>query len=435
MIPFNPKKKYKNVFWFLLDGLRPDFLQIDPKGNFVEKLLSNATVFNHVVTTAAGTHTSMHSIFSSLLPSFNGATGWSIEALQNFNQNIFTIADFFQMAGYETFRYNDADGERGVPMSGFKRWESSGYKIGKVLFKTDLMKTARRDKFIEDVNNCKTNKFVYHHIELLHELNCDLGRMWKHEYYRRNIDITAQEFKKLYSEYIIGKDDLVILSSDHGVLLDKNYMQDGEDNGERHYEESVRAFFSLLGNDITSQILTKPISALDIAPTLLHVALDVSMNGQGHDQFLYMKNDIYQQTVFYREKGSWNVPSEKQNPFSSDVYYIRDGNWKYVFGEKDPRCEWLINLDESPDYKINLKDKYPELVKKYRENITKKFLEVQNFEYKSGLPFDKDCLNKMFSIILDEKLLQNSTIKSLLDLSGPYYEILICNSKQKLFQP
>ena len=99
MIPFNPKKKYKNVFWFLLDGLRPDFLQIDPKGNFVEKLLSNATVFNHVVTTAAGTHTSMHSIFSSLLPSFNGATGWSIEALQNFNQNIFTIADFFQMAG------------------------------------------------------------------------------------------------------------------------------------------------------------------------------------------------------------------------------------------------------------------------------------------------------------------------------------------------
>ena len=61
-------KKYDNIFWFLIDGLRPDFLHLgeeQSQKNYIDKTLSNATVFNNVLTAGAGTHTSMHSIFTS----------------------------------------------------------------------------------------------------------------------------------------------------------------------------------------------------------------------------------------------------------------------------------------------------------------------------------------------------------------------------------
>lgn len=421
---------YKNVFWFLIDGLRPDFIQLEnsneTSNNFFEQLLSNATVFNNVVTTNGGTHTSMHSIFTSLLSSYNGATGWTKEALRNFNQEIFTITDYFQIAGYETFRYCDADGERAVPMSGFKRWESSGYKVGDVLYKTDLTKTKRRSLFIEEVNMCNKNKFVYHHVELLHELNCSMGSIWPHEVYAKNIDITAREFKKLYYEYSIGDDDLVILSSDHGILLDIDFKQDGIENGERHYEDSVISFFSLIGKDIPSQILSNYISALDIAPTLLHVALDTPMvDAQGRDKFEYLKEGIYKKEIYYREKGTYYGVEENRNPMSSDIYYIRDGNWKYVFGKKDSRCEWLINLKENRDYEVNLKNTYPELVEKYYKLIDDMIDKARVFQYKSKLGFNKDSLEKKFSLVIQINQLEMRTLDSLLDMSGPYYEIIV----------
>ena len=424
------RRKYKNIFWFLIDGLRPDFLHLKNSNkiskNFFEQLVSNATVFSNVVTTNAGTHTSMHSIFTSLLPSYNGATGWAKQALRNFNQEIFTIADYFQMAGYETFRYCDADGERTVPMSGFKRWESSGHKIGKVLYKTDLTKTERRNQFIEDVNMCLKSKFVYHHVELLHELNCSMGPIWNHEDYARNIDITAREFKKLYYEYSIGEDDLVIISSDHGVLLDFDFKQDGIENGERQYEDSVICFFSLIGKDIPSQVLPNYISALDIAPTLLHVSLGISMaDAQGKDQFDYINEGIYEKEICYREKGSYNVIDEEQNSMGSDIYYIRGDNWKYVFGERDPRCEWLINLKKNPDYQINLKDVYPELTQKYYQLLKSMIDKAKTFQYESRLGFEKDSLKKFFSLVLQMDKIEKRTLDSLLDMGGPYYEIVV----------
>jgi len=95
--------KYNNVFWFLIDGLCPGYLNLcgnsDVNNNFLDQLMSKGLVFNNVVTTASGTHTSMHSIFTSLMPSYNGATGWTREALRNFNQEIFTVADYFSTSG------------------------------------------------------------------------------------------------------------------------------------------------------------------------------------------------------------------------------------------------------------------------------------------------------------------------------------------------
>ena len=126
-------KKYDNTYWYLLDGLRQDFLNINyniEKHNFIDKLYSKRTTFDYVMTAAGGTYTSMHAIFTLLLPSYNGMTGFNREAFRKFNQEIFTITNYFQLAGYETFRYGDTDLSRAVLMSGFKRWEGSGLRGG-----------------------------------------------------------------------------------------------------------------------------------------------------------------------------------------------------------------------------------------------------------------------------------------------------------------
>lgn len=430
-------KKFNNIFWFCIDGLRPDFLHIkgeETEKNFIDRLLEKGSLFNNVITAGSGTHTSMHSIFTSLLPSYSGAAGWDKEALRRFRQEIFTLADYFQLAGYETFRYDDALGEKSVPLSGFKRWECGGYKIGRVLENTNLTKGERRNRFIEDVNACTADKFVYHHVELLHELNGKMGTFWTSEQYQKNVTVTARQFEKLYNEYVISEDDLVIISSDHGVILDMDYIKDRMVNGSRQYEHSVKAFFALIGKDILSQCLSKPISALDESLTICHLVFqgNMSMPGQGNDQYEYMCNGKYRESVFYREAGTWGAAREMCSPLESNLFYIRDGKWKYVYGTRDSRCEWLMDLEENRDYEVNLKDQYPELVSKYRKILQDKFDVAKNFRYESNLGFQKRDVPKMFSLILQIEHLEEGTIESLLDMSGPYYEIVVQESELTL---
>lgn len=45
-------------------------------------------------------------------------------------------------------------------------------------------------------------------MELLHELNSELGTCWMSEDYAGNIEITAKEFERIFCEYDIGEKDL-----------------------------------------------------------------------------------------------------------------------------------------------------------------------------------------------------------------------------------
>lgn len=430
----NAHKKYDNIFWFLLDGLRPDFLHINDKEenqNFIDKLCSRGTIFDRVVSAGGGTFTAMHAVFSALLPSYNGVTGWDMSALRSFNQDIFTVADYFQLAGYDTFRYADVDRTRETPMSGFKRWEGGGYKFGRVLRNTRLAKTERRNRFIEEVNLCKNHKFVYQHSYLLHELNNDMKTCWTSDNYAKYIEDTAKEFEKNFYEYEIGKNDLVIVSSDHGVILDMDFIKDRAVNGSRQYEQSINSFFALIGEDIPSQRLSQPVSALDEASTVLHLALgeEIPVAGQGTDRNDYIFQGTYENDIFFREIGTWGTAREMWSSVKSDMYCLRDGKWKYAYGTKDARCEWLMDLEKDEDYKVNLKDQYPELTGKYHQILKEKFEGAERFQYQSPLGFSKVDIIPVFSLILNIDEMESATIESLLDMSGPYHELIVKKSE------
>lgn len=431
--------KERNVFWFLIDGLSPNNLyscgNTNVKRNFFDELIEQGVVFTNVASTAAGTHTSMHSIFSSLMPSVNGATGWVREALRGFKPEIFTLTDLFKYRGYNTFRYCDADGERTVPMSGFDVWESSGYTIGEFMKNTDMTQTPRRKRFIEFVKKSDSPKFVYHHVELLHELNGQLGSSWGSKEYEENIAIVADEFKKLYGEYEIKNNDILILSSDHGVILNNNWMADGSDHGERHYEQSVRTFFAMITQGIEICRLDQLISSLDIAPTLSELILDFNMPGQGISRSNMIGGGEYTPRMIFREKGTYCTENvELRNPLTSDVFYVRDDQWKYVYGLNDERCEWLINLEKDGDYNVNLKDREPELVKKYRDILQNKLIfpteQLETIYKRNGFELSKKRIKPFFSVVINAALCDQKVYESLMDLAGPYYELIILGKSE-----
>lgn len=425
-----------NIYWFLLDGLSPWFLhscgQSNLKENFIDELIQRGTVFTNVFTTDAGTHTSLHSIFSSLLPSYNGAVGWPRKALRKFDKNIDTFTDRLKQLGYATYRYCDADRERTVPMSGFDVWESSSYPIGVFLQKTDYGDCPRRRAFIRNVNEEMGPKFVYEHIEVLHDLNGALGRVWEKEAYLRNIEKTAEVFKKLYYEYDITDDDYVILSSDHGVLLDVDWLVDGTEHGERIYEISTVAFFSIQGPEIPPRILSLPISAMDEVPTILDLLQATPLHGQGRTQLPYMERGEYEKQLFVREKGSYCVAPELRSPYQSDVFYIRDGDWKYVYGLNDPRTEWLMDLSRNNDYEVNLLKKYPGIAKRYRQKLKKIFARdtLQQVLERCHAACTKKQQPVFFSIVIEQSKIGMSLLSDLADIAGPYYEVLVLGKEK-----
>lgn len=427
--------KYRNIYWFLLDGLSPKYLNCcgatEKESNFIDELISKGTCFSQVYSANAGTHTSMHVFFSGLYATINGATGWTLDSLRKFDPEIFTITDFFKEAGYNTYRYCDADGERTAPMSGFDLWESSGFRIGEILNKTDFCNCARRKKFIEKVNNDTSNKFVYHHVELLHELNCALGLVWSSEDYSKNIKILAENFKKLINEYNIGEDDLIIISSDHGVLLDENYKESELIHGQRHEEISSVCFWSVIGKDISSKNCNKLVSAIDIPATLIELALGKKFPGIGVSQLGYMFNDDkYIKKPVFREKGSFfTFP---QSPDRSDSWVVRDDNIKYVFSKQN-NTEWLMDLNDG-DYVENIAKKYPDILQKYRQLVKSVLIEnkqsVLDIYREQGFTKRKKDIKPVISLVLKLSEYNKALVDNIMDLAGPYYEIIISTNKK-----
>ena len=435
--------KRRNVYWFLIDGLSPDFLSSCGAGvasdSFFDSLLRKGCTFSNVASVAAGTHTSMHAVFSSMYPSINGASGWDKRALRRFNHDIFTITDLFKMSGYHTFRYGDADGERDVPMSGFDVWESSGFPISSLLQKTDYTETERRRNFISLVNATNGPKFVYHHSLILHETNARLGRVWSTNGYCENILFSAEHFHRCFTQYDITDDDIIILSSDHGVILDKDWMQDGLENGERHYEQSVRTFFSVISRDISPRLIDTPISSLDEAITLCDLVLNITMPGQGKTRASIIRGETPSpgDEFFLREKGTYTNDRLK-NGLCSDTFYIKDTRYKYVFSVTDPRCEWLIDLKKHGDYVVNLRDVAPETVKEYKKLLSDALISpsvsVESIYKDHSFTLRKDNLPKKYTILLESRNATAFTLNSLLDMSGPYYDIVVTGTSELLVQ-
>ncbi|GAG53845.1 unnamed protein product, partial [marine sediment metagenome] len=429
------KRKKRNIVWLCLDGLRVDKLfccgnHEQPK-LFVDEVLSRGILFSKVFSAAAGTQTSMHAVFTSMYPSSNGALGWTREALNRLDPHVLSLTDFLKRGGYHTSFYCDAVTPQVVPKSGFDVWESSGYRVGKIIENTNpAMDCLKRDEFIHQYNQREGPKFAYLHMVLLHDLNCKLGKSWPSEKYEYNITQISESLEQLLQKIKVDEDDLLIISTDHGVTLDTPYVEYERQYGPRHEEISNLTFCSFITKDITPCHINKLVSAIDIAPTILDIINTGPMGAQGRSLLPLMLGGIYEPVMVFREKGAaYDIPP---SPNESNLWCVRTEKWKYVTHKWRKDCEWLIDLGNDPDYTNNLIGKGLEIEKTLRDAVHKMLIDNPKkpleIYAENNLDFSRRGIKPVTSVIIPVVRATphlKDSIESLLTQIGPYFELMI----------
>jgi len=434
------KRKKRNIIWICIDGLRVDKLfccgnRKRPK-LFLDEVLSGGVLFTKVFSAAAGTHTAMHAVFTSMYPASNGVKGWTPEAMRRIDPHVLSLTDFLKRAGYETFRYCDLDGEQVVPKSGFDVWESSGYGVEHAIENTGpAMDCPKRDEFIHQYNQSKGPKFAYLHMELLHELNCRMKNFWPSEEYERNIVEAGYSFEQLLRKFDIKQDDLLIISTDHGSCLDSYWAQEERQLGPRHAEYSNLTFCSFITEDLAPCRIDKLVGAIDIAPTILDIVGAGPMGAQGRSLLALMLGGTYSPAMVFREKGAaYDIPA---SPDESNLWCVRTERWKYVTHKWRKGCEWLIDLENDPDYTNNLIGKGLEIENVLRDAVHKTLIDNPKkpleIYAENNLDFSRRDIKPVISVIMPVENAAShlkDSVESLLAQTGPYFELIIVDGDE-----
>ena len=155
------------------------------------------------------------------------------------------------------------------------------------------------------------------------------------------------------------------------------------------------------------------------------------MIGQGKSLLCEMKSGAVEAEIVFREKGVYCTTPDKRNPEYSEIFYVRDKNWKYVYGIHEGGNEWLMDLDKDSDYQINLFKEYPSISQKYKKMLIDSMIKpVDTVESIYG-NFDSYKLKKsmcFFSLVVNINEMNDEMVADLMDLAGPYYELHIVSN-------
>lgn len=365
-MPLNYKP---DIIWILIDGTRPDKLRSCGNQNrpnlFIDKTLLKGTLFTRVITPGVNSKTSMHAAFTSLYPSVNKINAYNFKLQKNFDPLVVTITDILKYNGYRTFRYQDVvdwqgmiDREQNAPTSGFDVWESSGYShIGET--PKHSYSTTKRDAFIAKFNRNPSPKFVYFHLLTSHDLNMEIIHyMYKSRgqfghssrSYEYNLLKVSEDFKDVWDKLQITDETLVVVSTDHGVRLDVDLYKEEQRYGMRLRDVSMNTFCSFIGSNIPKQTINHMVRTIDIAPTILELAGLPSFLGQGMSLLPLIRGEEFPELYAFMEVGG--IFENPPSPDKPNVWGVRTDKWKYW--KHIRHGEWLIDLENDPDEKINL---------------------------------------------------------------------------------
>ncbi len=91
----------------------------------------------------------------------------------------------------------------------------------------------------------------------------------------------ATDFKALWDKVAPGPEDIVVVTSDHGCVLDENYIEYDKSMPWGFANNKTRVFASFIAEGLTPAKKHELIRSIDIAPTLLDLALGKEMKAQG----------------------------------------------------------------------------------------------------------------------------------------------------------
>lgn len=178
----------------------------------------------------------------------------------------------------------------------------------------------------------------------------------------------------------------VIITSDHGEELwdHGDYGHGGgfinRVDAKRYprnikvYEESIHVPLIIFGPNIEGKIIDKPVSNIDIMPTildLLGIIPPKKIDGRSLTHFLRNNSDNTEDEypIIAEAIDPWGPFAYANHPMRSELYSYRIGMWKYIHYTDKKRMDELYNLIEDSKEKINLIDSHPDVAKKLRSKI------------------------------------------------------------------
>lgn len=190
-------------------------------------------------------------------------------------------------------------------------------------------------------------------------------------------------------------DTVVIITSDHG---DEFAEHGGFLHGPRLYDELLHVPLLMWTPSGKKSVIEDPVSLLDVAPTILHIAdIPVPSNFQGRNLLAIDERE---------EKGVFSEVSHKREgkvTFHSGEKQIayRTAEWKYIYRENGE--DELYNIKEDPLEQCNLREKEQKIAEDLKLIITC-HMEMENALQKSTSAEQEKIMEGITSLKLRDSL-------------------------------
>ncbi len=279
----NRNPRMKNIIWIVIDTLRSDMLAscLSPKAvpNEIDDVMEQGYLFTDVMTTGGSTRNSAPAYFSAMRPGLTGMASSSVQSIRYFKDDVLTVTEHFKHHGYRTFRWSDSSLDSCQPKRGFDVFEAGYPNIN--LTPDKSYDNEKRNNFINMVRKSTKPFFAYFHLYYIHDFGGKKKSSWTTDDYLYIISQQAKDFKSLWDKVAPGQNDIAVVTSDHGCILNENYVEYDKVKPWRFANNKTRVPASFIAEGLTPQKNHDLIRSIDIAPTLLDLAVGGEMKAQG----------------------------------------------------------------------------------------------------------------------------------------------------------
>jgi len=264
----------KNIVWILLDSLRPDKLNLKSPQNYIEKIVSRGKVYSNIICAEKFSLGAAYCLGTGFNGSINGMKAHDYDHSKE-NPKVLTVGDYLKNLGYKTFHYSDYKA-RHLPSSGMDLYETTNQGDATLkLHPAQTFDIPLRRKIINDYNKCNQLKFIFLHLMTLHDkppLIANGRYKWSTEVYHEGIDFLSKDFQIVMNKLKLSDDDLLVVFSDHGMILDDFLVDKELKDGPPMEMVNIRTFVSFISKNIKPSIINTSHSSIDILPSTFELA-------------------------------------------------------------------------------------------------------------------------------------------------------------------
>lgn len=357
-----------DIYLITIDALRADHLSIYGYNRkttpFIESLKKNLVVFYNCFTPIPQTSYAITSLFTSNYI-------YSLWKLPQVSKQQLTIADLLNSVGIITSTFH-TPAVYYIDRHLFKEYEKRGFGFihKKIEYFSDAFSlVAKVDGFLSKVPPEK-ELFLWVHFFDLHEpytlhaeYNWGKSDMDRYDSELSYVDHAVSKLFEAISKR--KKDFIMIITGDHGEEFKEH---GGMFHGTSLYNEQVRVPLLFYSPQFKHRVVKTAVSLIDVTPTILHllnIPYPPTIRGKPLSYFLFSPKFEEMENYVYSEL--------------EDKKMVTDGKYKLIY-DMDRELFELYRLDEDPQEKHNIAERFPEVVRRLKGMIESWVNSISSFE-------------------------------------------------------